>query len=235
MAPRNVLLLPGMMLDRRMYNGQLPGLAGAARVEVAELWHDDTIAAMAGRALAGAPDRFALVGLSMGGIVALEMWRRAADRITHLALLDTTPHADTPERRALRLEQIARVEAGGLRDVVVSSLKPLYLARRHREDPRLLQSIVEQALTLGPEAFRRQSLALRDRADSVSTLPTVGCPSLVLCGREDQLCPVEDHTMMAAEMPCADLVVLAGCGHLSAMEDPEAVKAALVRLLSRDA
>ena len=206
-----------------------------ARPIVSDPSAGETIGAIAEGLLAGAPARFALVGLSMGGIVALEMWRRAPERITHLALLDTTPHADRPERRALRLEQIAKVEAGFLREVLVESMKPLYLARRNRGNALLLQSIADQAITLGPEVFRRQSLALRDRPDSLATLPQIDCPSLVLCGREDQLCPVEDHVMMAGAMPRADLVVLADCGHLSAMEEPEAVTSAIIRLLHRRA
>ena len=230
-----VVLLPGMMLDRRMYHGQLAGLSGAPGVLVGDLTGSDTIEALADDVLAAAPARFALVGLSMGGIVAFEIWRRARERVTHLALLDTTPHPDKPQRRALRLEQIAKVETGRLRDVLVESMKPLYLARRNRGNRRLLQSIVDQALALGPDVFRRQSLALRDRVDSTATLPTIDCPALVLCGREDELCPVEWHSAMAAAIPRADLVVLAECGHLSTMEEPGAVTAALKRLLRRPA
>jgi pimeloyl-ACP methyl ester carboxylesterase len=230
-----VVLLPGMMLDRRMYAGQTTALGGVTEVHVADLSTSDSIAGMADAVLASAPARFALVGLSMGGIVALELWRRARERITHLALLDTTPHADKPQRRELRLEQIAKVETGRLKDVLIESMKPLYLARRNRGNTRLLQSIVDQALALGPAAFRRQSLALRDRASSVELLPSIDCPSLVLCGREDELCTVEVHASMADAMPRADLVVLAECGHLSTMEEPAAVTAALRRLLRRTA
>jgi pimeloyl-ACP methyl ester carboxylesterase len=223
-----------MMLDARVYAAQVAALSTSAHVAVADLSKDDTIDGLADRVLAGAPSRFALVGLSMGGIVALAMWRRAPERISHLALLDTTPYADRPARQALRLEEIARVEAGHLRDVLVDSMKPRYLARRHRTNRALLQSIVDQALALGPDVFRRQSLALRERPDSVATLATIDCPSVVLCGREDELCPVESHVTMAASMPRADLTVLSGCGHLAPMEEPKAVTAALGHLLRRD-
>ncbi len=235
MARQDVLLLPGMMLDARLFAGQIAGLSARAQVAVPDLGPGDTIGAIAEQLLSAAPARFALVGLSMGGIVALELWRRVPDRITHLGLLDTTPYADTEQRRAGRLEQMAAVESGRLREVVLESMLPLYLAARNRTDRRLLRSIVEQALTLGPEAFRRQSLALRDRCDSFATLPTIDRPSLVLCGREDQLCPLDHHVAMAKAMPTADLVVLANCGHLSPMEDPVAVNGAIERLLARSA
>ena len=178
------------------------------------------------------PPRFALVGLSMGGIVAFEIWRQARERVTHLALLDTTFRADRPERRELRLEQMARVEMGGLREVT-ASLKPLYLSRKNRDDMQLLQAILDMGLSLGAEVFRRQSTALRDRADSLATLAGIDCPVLVLCGRDDELCPVDLHVAMAKAIPHAELVVLEDCGHLSSMEEPGAVTRALERLLQR--
>ena len=228
-----VVLLPGMMLDRQLFAAQLKALSGVTEAFVGDITRFDSIDAIAADVLARAPARFALIGLSMGGIVALEIWRRARDRITHLGLLDTTPHVDRPDRQALRLEQIAAVDNGGLRELVVDSLKPRYLAPKNRGDKRLLQSIVDMALALGPDVFRRQSLALRERRASVETLTTVDCPALVLCGREDELCPPEIHAAMASAMPRADLIVLAECGHLSTMEEPDAVNDALRRLLRR--
>jgi len=228
-----VVLLPGMMLDRQLFAAQLEALSGVTEAFVGDITRFDSIDAIAEDVLARAPARFALIGLSMGGIVALEIWRRARDRITHLGLLDTTPHVDRPDRQALRLEQIAAVETGGLHELVVDSLKPRYLAPKNRGDTRLLQSILDMALALGPDVFRRQSLALRERRASVETLTTVDCPALVLCGREDELCPPEIHAAMASAMPRADLIVLAECGHLSPMEEPHAVNEALRRLLVR--
>ncbi|MBM4419331.1 MAG: alpha/beta hydrolase [Chloroflexi bacterium] len=182
-----VVLLPGMMLDARLYAGQIGALSPVAEVSCPDFGPGQSIGAMAEHVLARAPRRFALVGLSMGGIVGLEIWRRDPDRVTHLALLDTTPFADAHSRRAVRLEQIAHVESGGLVDVL-KSLKSRYLAKRHRQDFAILRSIAEQGVALGVDAFRRQSLALRDRHDNTAALPCITCPALVLCGREDELC-----------------------------------------------
>jgi pimeloyl-ACP methyl ester carboxylesterase len=225
-------MLPGMMLDARLYAHQRAKLAHSYTTVIGDLTRSSSISTLAQDVLRDAPPRFALIGLSMGGIVAFEVWRQAPERVTHIGLLDTTFYPDRQERRELRLEQIAQVEMGGLREVT-ASLKPLYLARRNRGNPRLLQAIMDMGLELGSEVFRRQSLALRDRRDSIDTLPTISCPALILCGREDQLCPVDWHVAMADAIPQADLVVLADCGHLSAMEEPEAVTASLVRLLRR--
>jgi pimeloyl-ACP methyl ester carboxylesterase len=232
MAPSSVLLLPGMMLDQRLFTHQMSALAGTYATVVGDLTRSVSISDLAEDVLREAPPQFGLVGLSMGGIVALEIWRRAPERVTHIGLLDTTAYADRPERRELRLEQIAKAEMGGLREVT-TTMKALYLANRNRGNSQLLQEILDMGLALGSEVFRRQSLALRDRRDSTELLPTISCPALVLCGREDQLCPVEWHVAMANSIPRADLVVLAECGHLSAMEEPEIVTNALQHLLRR--
>ena len=228
-----IMILPGMMLDGRAFQGYSELLRGYGDVTVGDLTQDDSIATMATRVLASAPAHFAVIGLSMGGIVAFELWRRASARISHLALLDTTPYADRPERRELRRQLTQQVEAGGLREVVVDSLKPRYLAGQHRGNQSLLARILDMALDLGPAVFRRQSVALMNRADSGATLPTIDCPTLVLCGSEDELCPPEVHEHMARTIPRADLVVLPDCGHLSPLESPAEVASTICRLLER--
>jgi pimeloyl-ACP methyl ester carboxylesterase len=233
MGDLSVLFVPGMLLDGRMYSGQIAALSPAHSCRVGDISRSDSIERLAQDLLADAPARFALVGLSMGGIVALEVYRQARERITHLALLDTTPNADRPDRSALRLEQIAAVERGELSVLLQSSLKPQYLAASNRQATALLQPILQMGLDLGPAVFRRQSLALRSRRCSRDLLPSIDCPTLVLCGREDLLCPVDVHLEMASLIPRADLTVLSGTGHLSAMEAPEAVTAALKHLLRR--
>ena len=93
--------------------------------------------------------------------------------------------------------------------------------------------ILDMALDLGPSVFRRQSLALRDRVDSVPTLKTINCPTIVLCGGEDMLCPVEYHELMAKEIPGARLRVIEDCGHLSSLEQPEIVTQELLQLFAQ--
>lgn len=229
-----VLLLPGMMLDADVYAAQRAALRRRGPVLEGDLTGAGSIGELAARLLERAPERFAVVGLSLGGIVALELWRRARARITHLALLDTTPHAETAERAQGRSGEIAMAERGGLRELLTESFKPRYLAPKHRRNRTLLRRILDMGLRAGPTVFRDQSIALRDRPDSNATLSSIDCPSLVLCGREDVLCPPEWHARMALAMPRADLVVLADCGHLAPMEAPRAVTHALLRLLRRD-
>ena len=231
MAAENVLLLPGMMCDARMWAAQIQAIK--CPVIVPDISLHDNFVDMAASVLRDAPDRFAVAGLSMGGILAFELWRQAPDRITHMALLDTNPFADPPDRQSSRLQQIEQVFAGSLRELAVESLKPLYLAESNRDDEDLLKVILDMVLELGPDTFQRQSLALRNRTDSVETLALINCPVTVICGSEDTLCPLSHHEYMASRIPNAELIVIDDCGHLSSMEQADAVSNELLRLFAQ--
>ena len=221
-----LMLLPGHMCDARLFGPQLAALADRS-VSVADLTDADSIAGMAQQVLASAPPHFALLGLSMGGIVAFEILRQAPQRVGRLALLDTNPFPESEDRSAGRLELMRIVAAGGLKPVVIEQLKPAYLARSNRDDLPLLSLIANMALELGPLVFDRQSRALLERPDSRLLLANIRMPTLVLCGREDALCPLAVHEMMAATIPGATLVVVDAAGHLPTLERPAAVNAAI--------
>lgn len=221
-----LLLLPGMMCDHRLFEPQVARFAPERNVLCADLTGVDTVEALAARVLAEAPRHFALAGLSMGGIVAMEMMRQAPGRITRLALLDTNPRAEVPEVRAGREPQMEKVRAGHLQEVMRDELKPRYLADGPEQE-RILAVCMDMALDLGPEVFLRQSRALRDRPDQQDTLRDVSVPTLVLCGAQDTLCPLERHELMHALVAGSTLVVVEGAGHLPTLEQPQATNAAL--------
>jgi len=218
-----IVFAPGMMCDDRLFERQAAALRAGRGVAFADFSKDDSIAGMARRLLAAAPARCVLVGLSMGGIVAFEAWRQARELIAGLVLLNTTPFADAPARRAVRLSQIDRAREGRLQDVVLEELKPTYLGAARKDDRTLLDAIYAMAERLGPEVFVRQSHALMTRADSVETLASIDCPTLIIAGEADEVCPPELHETMHDAIAGSSLRVLSGCGHLSAMEAPDAV------------
>lgn len=231
MPAKNIILLPGMMCDKRLWSQQIAAMS--VPTEVADLSRSDNFSEMAAQVLEKAPSEFAIAGLSMGGLAAFEIWRQAPERVTHLALLDTNPGPDAPDRKAIRFEQIAAAASGKLEELVIESLKPLYLAEKNRNDDSILQSILDMALSLGPDVFQRQSLAVINRADSMPTLPTITCPTTVICGREDTICPPKLHERMAEQIPGAKLVVIDDCGHMSSMEQPHIVTTELLRLFAQ--
>ena len=223
-----LVLLPGMMCDHRLFAPQ----SALGEVLVPSLSGADSIQALARAVLAEAPERFALGGLSMGGIVAMEMIHQAPARVAGLALLDTNYLPETPERQALRGPQIERARNGGLAEIMRNEMKPLYLADTPGRDG-ILDLCMEMALDLGPHVFATQSIALRDRPDQAETLKAIRVPTLVLCGREDRLCPVERHREMHRMIPGSTLAVVDGAGHLPTLEQPEATTAALADWLFR--
>ena len=218
-----------MMCDARMW-GDLPAAVHPRPVIHALPVDHDTIASLAAGVLRNAPDRFALAGLSMGGIVAMEVLRQAPARVERLALLDTNPLAETPEVQARRAPQIARALAGGLAAVMRDEMKPNYLAAGPGQRA-VLDLCMDMALSLGPQVFARQSRALRDRPDQQPTLAAYCGPALVLMGAEDRLCPLDRHQLMQALMPQSELVVIDGAGHLPVLEKPVETTAHLFRWL----
>ncbi len=213
-----LVLVPGMMCDARLW-GPVMGAFGRRTVIHAAITEHDTIEALAARVLAEAPPRFALAGLSMGGIVAMEMVRQAPHRVEHLALLDTNPLAEVPEIRARRLPQIAKARAGRLDEVLREEMKPHYLAEGPGKEP-ILALCMDMALSLGPAVFERQSRALSARSDQQETLRAWRGNALVLMGSEDRLCPRDRHDLMHALLKSSRLALIAGAGHLPPLEQP---------------
>ncbi|MEO1705971.1 MAG: alpha/beta fold hydrolase [Pseudomonadota bacterium] len=215
-----IVFLPGMMCDARLFGPQLETLSRERPIMVAPMSGGDRIEELAAAVLAGAPETFALAGLSMGGIVAMEMVRRAPERVTRIALLDTNALSETPERAAEREPQIVRVRAGGLTEVMRDEMKPQYLAQGPRR-PEILRLCMDMAEALGPDVFVAQSRALQRRRDQQSTLRKIKCPALVMCGEHDSLCTPERHKFMAELIPYATLKIIGGAGHLPTLEQPD--------------
>lgn len=225
-----LVFLPGMMCDGRLFGPQVAALGLRRAVHLAPITEHATIPELAAAVLEHAPPRFALAGLSMGGIVAMEIAARAPDRVERLALLDTNPLAEPPEKQALRAPQIARAQTGDLRGVIRDEMKPNYLAEGPGK-PAVLDLCMAMALDLGVEVFVRQSLALRDRTDRQALLRGLRMKTLVLCGRDDRLCPVARHELIHRLIPGSWLQVIDGAGHLPSLEQPEQTNAALRRWL----
>ena len=228
-----LVLLPGLLLDERLWLPQIEGLAGHAAPWVADLTRDDTIAGMASRVLAEGPaGRFALCGLSMGGYVAMEVMRQAPERVERLALLDTQAIPETPEATERRPAQVRLVKGGKLA-LVVDQLRPLELYGPQLEDAGLREVRKAMALSVGADAFLRQIAAIMSRADSRPTLAAIACPTLVLCGEHDLLTPPARHEEIAAGVRGSALVKVPACGHLSTLEKPLEVNRALSAWLTQ--
>lgn len=227
---QDLVLLPGLACDARLYAAQTASLADLAAPLVPNL-DAASMAEMAEAVLDAAPKRFALAGLSMGGYVAMEIVRRAPSRVTRLALISTTARPDAPEQTAMRREliELARGDRFGL---VMPRLLPKLISAHRRDDAALKRLVIEMADAVGAEAFARQQTAILSRPDSRDDLGRVAVPTAIVCGDADELTPPDRHREMAALVGGATLTVIPGAGHLATLEAPEAVTAALRAWLS---
>jgi pimeloyl-ACP methyl ester carboxylesterase len=225
----DLLLLPGLICDERLWRDVIGGLD--ARAQVADLTQDDSIPAMAARTLATAPARFALAGLSMGGYVAFEIMRQASERVTHLALLDTSARADDEARKETRRKGIEMVRHGRFigvsRGLLASLVAPQHLGTAVAAD---VQAMSER---VGQDAYVRQQTAIMGRVDSRPILGSIAVPTLVGVGELDKMTPPELAEEMAAGIAGAELVRFADSAHLPPMENPAAVVEAMRGWLAR--
>jgi pimeloyl-ACP methyl ester carboxylesterase len=235
MSQEPLLLLPGLTCDRAVWADQIAALSANAACLVPAYGELDCLPAMAQAVLRQAPPRFALAGHSLGGRVALEIMRMEPQRVTRLALLDTGWQArpigevgDEEARRRQRLLDIANsdgMRAMG-RDWVTGMVHP---ERLH--DEALIESILAMIERCSLRAFAGQIRALLNRPDASDVLPAIACPTLLLCGREDTWSPLARHEAMARLIAGSRLEVVERSGHMSTMEQPADVSAALKRWL----
>ena len=230
--PMPIVLVPGLNCSARLYAEQIPALWRFGPVQVADHTRDDSMEAIAAAILAHAPPRFALVGLSMGGYIALTMVRQAPARVHKLALLDTSARPETPEQSERRKPQIALAQGGHFAEVPPLQF-PVFVHRNRQHDEALRARARTMAEETGAEAFLRQQKAIMTRPDMRPLLASIACPTLVLVGDGDELTPPPLSEEIAAGIAGSRLVVIADCGHLSTMERPEAVNRELVKWMAR--
>src|SRR5512132_4051472 len=221
-----LVLLPGLLCDAALWQHQAETLSDIAEISVADLTKADQAGLAAQQVIAFAPEEFALAGLSMGGYVALEIMRQAPDRVTRLALLDTSARPDTQEKVRFRQELIDLARIGQFKGVT-PRLLPKLIHPERMADRELVESIMEMAERVGRDVFLRQQRLLMNRPDSRHDLALIHCPAMVICGRQDGLTPLAGSQEMAEKIPRGKLVVIEDCGHLSTMERPRAVSAVL--------
>ena len=225
-----VALACAHLTDERLYAAQLPALGADHECRAFVFRDHDTLAGMADELLAHAPERFTLIGLSLGGYVAFEIVRRQLSRLQRLVLIDTTAVADAPARRAGRLADMAKVREGGI-EALIPELPSRWLLPAHARRPELVNLMADMARSVGARGQLNQQTAMLGRPDSHEDLARVTVPTLVMCGRQDPVTPLADHEAMAARVAGSRLRVIEECGHLSTIEQPQAVNQVLAEWL----
>lgn len=226
-----ILFIPGLLCTEQLFAPQIVAFADRP-IMVADHRRHDSIAAIAADILDQAPEKFSLIGLSMGGYIAMEIMREAPERVGKLALLDTNARADGPEQAERRRFLIELTRKKGF-SKVPHLLYPGFVHESREEDADLKAIVVDMAQDTGPEAFIRQQTALIARIDARPRLGEITCPTLVLVGEGDRLTPVETAREIHGLIPGSDLSVIEGSGHLSTLEAPDQVTGVLRAFLNR--
>ena len=213
-------MVPGMMCDERIFSPQIEELSKNLEVTVADISSFPTVRELASDLLKKAPKSFSLLGHSMGGIVAMEIYSQEPNRIEKLILMDTNPKAELDEVKLKREPQIRDANKGKLLEVMRDEMKPNYLADSENQSS-VLNVCMDMALTLGSDVFTNQSRALQSRADQQNTIQSINIPVLIMCGSEDKLCTVERHEMMHNMISDSELKIINNAGHMPTLEQPE--------------
>lgn len=227
----DLVLIPGLGSDAAVWARTIAALGDAAACSVGDTLQDDTLAGMASRILAEAPERFTLAGVSMGGMVALEVMRAAPERVKGLALVDTNAQPDRPEQQAYRRAvNAAMLQAADL----IALARPAIRAMVHANvDPSVHLELEEMTRRVGAQAYVRQNEAVLARADLRPVLASIAAPTLVIVGAQDAMTPVAFSEEIRDGVAGAELHVIPDCGHLPPIEKPQVLAGLLRTLLSR--
>ncbi|MGY4690741.1 alpha/beta fold hydrolase [Salibacterium sp. K-3] len=228
-----VVLIPGTLCDEWVWKHQKEHLSTYTEVYVADITKDSSIEHMASTVLQTAPDTFALAGISQGAITAMEIMRRAPHRVTKAALLDTSAGEASPQQISTWQEQLRLVEEGRFHDVVEEQFIPALL-HHHKYAADVVDNLRKMTERVGAEGFMYQVHANMTRPNAKKMLPYAECPVLILAGREDALSSMESHREMADLIPDSKLIYIDNCGHLSTVDQPEAVTAVLMYWLQEE-
>ena len=222
-----LVLLPAMLTDAGLWRRQCQALASRGRVEALDLVGERSIAAMAGRVLDLAPPSFALAGLSLGGMVAMEVALRAPERVTRLALVGTSARAPTDQQRAFWSALAESARRDGVRATTHEQLLDSLRTPGRHDDATLSDEVLSLAERVGLAGFEDQLSMQASRIDMRERLRAIGCPTLVVRGELDALCSDEMHEEICDAVPHARYVRVPECGHLAALEQGPAMTALL--------
>lgn len=215
-----LVLIPPMLCDVRIFGAQLAGLSAEVPMLYAPTCHGERIEEIASQILSWSPQRFALVGEGMGVSIALEIMRRASERVSRVALISGSAHGETPEGASAREPKIVAARSGRFDEVIATEMDPRWLSPSGAT-AEITQLIADMAWNQGPEAYVKQARAMQRRRDQQATLRQIAQPAWVICGADDTCLPVKRHQFTAEMIPNAELHVIENAGFLPTLEQPD--------------
>jgi pimeloyl-ACP methyl ester carboxylesterase len=216
----SIVLIPGMMCTKDVFISQINYLNRYFNVIVLEFNQYDNIMSGVKDLAPNLPDDFHLLGHSMGGIVAMEFVRQFSERVLSLALLNTNPYEEKEDLREKRNQRLKELDKLDLITLMKSDFISRYFPSNCKGKSKLIKECVDMVSRLDKQVFYNQSIALRDRSDQSTTLESVTCKTLLVCGEKDKLCPVSYHSDMKKMIKKCDFMILEGVGHMPSLECP---------------
>ena len=217
----SVVLIPGMMCNEDIFSHQINVLEKVFNVIVIEFNEHRDIELGVKNLASNLPNKFHLLGHSMGGIIAMELVKQHSKRVLSLALLNTNPYKEKEEVKVRRNKILKELDALDLISLMRSNYISRYFPDDCRDKDKLIQKCVDMASTLDKKVFYNQSVALRDRKDQTFILENLNCKTLIICGERDEMCPVSYHSNMNKMIKSSDLIVLENVGHMPMLECPQ--------------
>lgn len=224
-----LLMIPGTLCDDLLFEHQVSGLKNLTDCRVVSNSSSDNLREVASHILNDNKGNIALMGISYGGIIAFEILRQAPERVKRLILMDTTYKTPSQATKAIQERFIGMSYLGNFESITRDFLKESMLHPKQLNNIELKKKVAQMAYNVGAEAFFRQVKAQLGRPDSTPDLPNISCPTLVIAGKQDKVCPPEIHKKMTELIPNAQLSIIEECGHLSTMEQPETVNQVIIK------
>ncbi|CAX57876.1 alpha/beta fold hydrolase [Erwinia billingiae] len=226
-----LVLLPGVMCDAGLWQAMTDELAAFGPLVFGDLSQDSSLEAMAARVLQQAPERFTLVGFSMGGFVAREMIRQAPERVEKLILIATSSQQDSEQAQAFKAATAKTLQSarGAFRGLGHKAIA-LSLSEKHAGDEGLQQQVLAMSQRMGREAYCRQLLMARN--SDTALLPQITCPTLVIAAAEDRMRTLHESEVLRDNIAGATLTVIEDSGHMLPLEQPQALATVMTRWLT---
>lgn len=215
----DIVLIPGALATPKLWKQQELFLQRDKQLRYVDVLGSNSIEEMANRFIPHAPKKFTLIGFSMGGYVALELYRHIPNSIEKLVLINSAVKL-VSEKGRLERERSLDLMSKGKFDFLIKLIfkNSIFDKKKHKE---LLPLAQEMAMEVGVENYKNQLNAILNKPDHSTLLPSIECPTLLIASKEDYVMPPERSEHMAKNIKHSKLIYIEQCGHMAMLEQPE--------------
>lgn len=223
----SIVFLSGLLCNETVWEDVSKELKNTYDVSIISFQGCDSIEMMAKKVLDTAPESFILIGHSMGGRVALEVFNQASNRITKIGLFNTGVHAKSEAEVQGRQKLLDLAKSEGIKSVVKQWLSPM-MSKSSLENTLLMEKLEKMSNSYSVYEFFKQIHALINRPDAKNVLPLIDIPTLLLSATEDKWSPISQHEQMQEYIKNSTLAIIENASHMAPVEQPKLVCKAII-------